>query len=382
MITWEYIDYNAGVDAPQQMTIYGFLFVSAYLLVRLFTPLTAKLARKLGALDYPGYRKIHDAPVPRLGGLAVFAAASVSILLGCALNRYIRADIYSLRGMFVGGLIILLLGIVDDVRNLSPFLKLPVQFIAACVAVLLGIKFHLASNPLADNIRDFFDLGSLGIPLTILWIVGLTNAMNLVDGLDGLATGISMFASTALFIISIRQGAGIATYMYATIAGATLSFLRYNHFPAKMFLGDTGSTSLGFAFACLSVQGTHKSYTLAALFIPVIVFGLPIFDAIVTLIRRHLSHARFLQGDKLHIHHLLLSSGLSQRQAVTLLYGVTIILGILGFTFTYLLDEYAAVILLLIGFLAGVLAKELNVFGTPKLAEEKQSPDANKQQDT
>lgn len=313
MIMWEYIDYNAGVNSPARMTIYGFLFVSAYLLVRLFTPLTAKLARKLGAIDYPGYRKIHDAPVPRLGGLAVFAAASVSLLLGCALNRYIRADIYSLRGMFVGGLIILLLGFADDVWNLSPFLKLPVQFIAATVAVLLGIKFHLASNPLAAHIRDFFDLGSLGIPLTILWIVGLTNAMNLVDGLDGLATGISMFASTALFIISIRQGAGIVTYVYATIAGATLAFLRYNRFPAKMFLGDTGSTSLGFAFACLSVLGTHKSYTLAALFIPVIVFGIPIFDAIVTLIRRHLSKARFLQGDKQHIHHLLLSHDLNQR---------------------------------------------------------------------
>jgi len=382
MRMWNYFDYDAAVKPPGQTIIYGVLFVSSYLLVLLFTPLTAKLARKLGALDYPGYRKIHDAPLPRLGGLAVFGAISISILLGYALNGYVRTSMSSLRGMFVGGLIILLLGILDDVRNVSPLLKLLVQFIAATATVMLGLSFQLASNPLADRIRNFFDLGLLGIPLTILWIVGLTNAMNLVDGLDGLATGISMFASIALFLISIQQGAGIVTYIYATIAGATLAFLRYNRFPAKMFLGDTGSTCLGFSFACLSIQGTQKSYTLTAFFIPIIVFGIPIFEAIVTLIRRHLSNTRFFQGDKQHIHHLLLSSGLTQRQAVILLYGVTIVLGILGFTFTVLLDEYAAVILLVVGILAGVLAKELNVFGTRKRAEGKQTQGAGAQQDT
>jgi len=363
-IIMDYFAYNGSVKTPVQMTIYGLLFVSSYVLVLLLSPPLARLARRLGALDYPDDRKVHTSPVPRLGGIAVICAMSMSLLMGYVLNRYIRGDLYSLRGMLAGGLIIIAIGIWDDLRNLSPLVKLPAHVAAAGVAVAMGIRFQLASNPLADHIRDYFDLGLLGIPLTMLWIIGLTNAMNLVDGLDGLATGISMFASIALFLISIQQGAGIVTYMYAMIAGATLAFLKFNRYPAKIFLGDTGSTFLGFTFACLSVQGTQKSYTLTALFIPVIIFGIPIFEAIATLIRRYLSDMKFFQADRRHIHHLLLSSGLSQHQAVLLLYVITVILGILGFTFTVLLDEYAAVILIIVGFLGGVLAKELNVFGT------------------
>jgi UDP-GlcNAc:undecaprenyl-phosphate GlcNAc-1-phosphate transferase len=259
--------------------------------------------------------------------------------------------------------VILFLGVYDDVHNASPFTKIVVQLLAAGIAVSLGIRFQLASNPLAAGMRNYFDLGALAVPLTILWIIGLTNAMNLIDGLDGLATGIAMFTSVALFLISLKQGAGVVTYFYASTAGATLAFLKFNRYPAQVFLGDNGATFLGFLLACLSILGSQKSYTLTALFIPLIVFGIPIFDSITALVRRYLAKAKIEQADSQHIHHQLLHAGLTQRQAVLILYALTIILGIIGFSFTVLLDEYAAVIVIIIGLLGGFVAKELNVFG-------------------
>lgn len=358
--------------AHAQLAIYPFLLLVSFFLVLGLAPLTIPLAHRLGAIDHPEERKVHAAPVPRLGGLAIASAVWISLLIGSFLNRYLHAGLPALRGMLVGSAIILILGIYDDVRNASPLLKLLVQTAAASVAVTLGVKFALASNPLAAGMRDYFDLGLFAIPLSILWIVGLTNAMNLIDGLDGLATGIAMFTSIALFLISVKQGAGIVTYTYATIAGASMAFLKYNRFPAKVFLGDCGSTFLGFTLACLSIEGTQKSYTLTALFIPLIVFGIPIFESISTLLRRYLSKQKIHGADSEHIHHRLLHVGLTQRQVVLILYSLTILLGIIGFSFTVLLDEYAAVILLIIGMLGGFLGKELKVFARERRTMERE----------
>ncbi|MBI4456213.1 MAG: undecaprenyl/decaprenyl-phosphate alpha-N-acetylglucosaminyl 1-phosphate transferase [Acidobacteria bacterium] len=354
-----------------EVKIYGVLFLLSFFLVLLFVPGSVRLAHKLRALDYPAERKIHLTPIPRLGGVAVFASIWLTLLLGYGVNIYIRAGMPTVTGLVAGSFLILFLGVYDDIRNASPFLKLPVQVVAAGVAVGLGIRFDLASNPLAQGMRDYFDLGSLAIPLSILWIVGLTNAMNLIDGLDGLATGIATFTSITLFLISMKQGAGIVTYFYVIIAGATLAFLKFNHYPARVFLGDSGSTSLGFLLACLSIRGGQKSYTLTALFIPLIVFGIPIFDAISALIRRYLAKAEIQEADSQHIHHQLLNAGLTQRQAVWILYAATILLGMIAFSFTALLDQYAAVIVIIIGLLGGFLGKELNVFGTQKRAMER-----------
>ncbi len=324
------------------------------------------LAQRIGAMDYPEARKIHVTPIPRLGGLAIAVSILLTIVLGSIENLYLRAGLPVAAAMLPGLLIILAVGVYDDVRNASALLKLFAQIVAAGIAVMLGIRFQLASNPLAVRARDYFDLGSLSIPMTMLWIVGLTNAMNLIDGLDGLATGIAMFASIALFLISLQQSAGLVTYFSVTIAGATLACLTFARYPASRFMGDCGATFLGFLLACLSVLGTQKSYTLAALFIPLIVFGVPIFDATVTLIRRYLNRGAMLHADRAHIHHRLLSSGLTQRQVVIVLYAVSIVLGIIAFTLTALLDEYAAVVLGIIGLLGGFSAKELNAFGTTR----------------
>ncbi|MBI2822645.1 MAG: undecaprenyl/decaprenyl-phosphate alpha-N-acetylglucosaminyl 1-phosphate transferase [Acidobacteria bacterium] len=346
-----------------QFATYGLLFVLSFAWVLLLVPHSARLAARLGAMDYPAERKIHRTPVPRLGGVAVFAAIWLAMLAGYVLNPDIRSGLTTLQGAVWGSALILLLGVYDDIRNASPSLKLSVQVVAAATAVMLGIKFELASNPLAESMRDYFDLGVLAIPLSILWIVGLTNAMNLIDGLDGLATGIAMFASIALFLISIRQEAGIVAFFYVTVAGATLAFLKFNRYPAQVFLGDSGSTFLGFLLACLSIRGGQKSYTLSALFIPLIVFGIPIFDTVAAVLRRYLTKNRIQEPDSHHIHHRLISAGLSQRQAVWILYSLTIVLGIVAFSFTALLDAYAAVIVFVIGLLSGFIAKEFNVFG-------------------
>ncbi len=360
------------MNFPEQIKIYGLLFVLPFLLVLMLVPSSIKLAQRIHALDYPEERKIHVNPVPRLGGLAVFTAIWLSILVGYGINRYLRVELPTVAGMIFGSIVILALGIYDDVRNAPPLAKLAVQLLAAWIAVGLGSKFQLASNPLAEGMRNYFDLGALAVPLSILWIIGLTNAMNLVDGLDGLATGIALFTSVALFLISMKQGAGVVTYFYVTIAGATLAFLKFNRYPAQVFLGDSGATFLGFSLACLSIQGGQKSYTLTALFIPLIVFGIPIFDSITALIRRYLANAKLQEADSQHIHHQLLKAGLTQKQAVWILYSLTIILGIIGFSFTVLLDEYAAVIVIVIGLLGGFVAKELNVFGRERQMMERE----------
>lgn len=363
-----------------ELAIYLFLFGASFLLVLVLTPVTMVLARRFHAMDYPNKRKVHRVPVPRLGGIALVAAVALTLTAGAGINVYIRAGLLSTIGILTGLVIIVALGVYDDIHNVRPAVKVIFQVAAAGIAVALGIRFQLASNPLAFHVRDYFDLGAFSIPLTIIWIVALTNAMNLIDGLDGLAAGIAMFASIALFLISVQQHAGIVTYFYVTIAGATLAFLRFSRHPAKVFMGDCGSTFLGFLLACLSVLGTQKSYTLAALFVPLIVFGVPIFDAIISVVRRYVTRDNVMDGDLKHIHHQLLYSGLNQRQAVVILYSVTIMLGIIGFAFTFLLDEYAAVILGIIGILGGFTAKELYGFGNAgESVEDESKPPAQTQ---
>jgi len=242
------------------MVIYIFLFLVSLGLVNVLTPYSIKLAGKIGAIDIPTERKVHRIPVPRLGGLAVVLAVAVTLLLGALVNVYIAGIMETnFVGIVMGCLVIVALGIWDDIRNLNPFIKLAGQLVAASIAVSMGVQFELASNPLVGEMRDYFDLGMLAFPLSVLWIVGLTNAMNLIDGLDGLASGIALFTSVTLFLLSINIEAGYVTYVYITLAGATLGFIRYNRFPAKVFLGDTGSMFLGFFWGASPPPGFRRA---------------------------------------------------------------------------------------------------------------------------
>ena len=346
------------------MLIYIVLFLVSLLSVSLLTPISIRIAEKMGAVDIPTSRKVHARPVPRLGGVAVILSVAISLGVGSMVNIYIRRMLYTdFLGLILGCLVIVAIGLWDDVHNTHPLVKLAFQLLAATIAVSMGVQFELASNPLVGEMRNYFDLGLLALPLSVFWIVGLTNAMNLIDGLDGLASGIALFTSTTLFLISVNLEAGYVAYVYISLAGAALGFLHFNRFPARVFLGDTGSMFWGFSLACLSTTGFQKSFTLSSLIIPVIVFGIPIFDSTVALARRYFNQSGLATADRHHLHHRLLDLGLSQRQTVFLLYFVTVMLGIIAFAFTVQLNEYAAVITVLIGVVGEILAKELNLFG-------------------
>lgn len=349
---------------PVSMIIHLFLFLLSLTLVILLTPFTIRLAEGIGAVDIPTERKVHKAPIPRLGGVAVILAVGISLLLGAATDIYLgRVFQVNLVGILLGAMVIVAVGLWDDTRNAQPLLKLGCQLIAASIAVSLGVQFELASNPFVEQMRNYFDLGVLAFPLSVLWIVGLTNAMNLIDGLDGLASGIALLTSLTLFLISVNIESGFVTYVYVTLAGSTLGFLRYNRFPARVFLGDTGSMFLGFSLGCLSTTGFQKSFTLSSLTIPVLIFGIPIFDSAAALARRYMRRTGIATADREHLHHRLVELGLTQRQTVLVLYAITVLLGIIAFAFTVQLNQYAAVIVVVVGVVGGMLAREFNLFG-------------------
>ncbi len=289
------------------------LFGIAFGVTLLVTPWVAKLAYFIGALDRPGKRKVHDTIMPRLGGLAVFAGflAASSLLIG---------DNPKVAGLLLGGTTILLLGIVDDVRGLSPKVKLLGQVFAASIVVYAGISVQFINNPF----DGYFYLRALSIPFTIFWIVSVTNAVNLIDGLDGLASGVSVIALLTFALIAYQIDQVMVSMLALALAGAILGFLRYNFYPAKIFLGDSGSMFLGFMVSVLAVFGLLKGVTMIAFVVPIIVLGVPVFDTCFAIFRRYCDHQPIFQADKQHIHHRLLKRGLSHRQTVLVIYGISL----------------------------------------------------------
>ena len=290
-----------------------FLFVIAFAVSLLSTPWVARLAFRIGAVDQPGKRKIHHRVMPRLGGLAVFAGFAVAA-------AFLGVD-SRLGGLLAGGTVILLLGILDDTRGLSPKVKLFGQTVAATIVVFSGIRIEFINNPF----NGYFYLGDFSIPFTVFWIVAITNAVNLIDGLDGLASGVSTIALLTFAIIAYQIGQSTVSLLALALAGAILGFLRYNFYPAKIFLGDCGSMFLGFMVAVLAVFGLLKGVTVVAFVVPIIILGVPIFDICFAILRRFYEHKPIFQADKQHLHHRLLSFGFSHRQTVLLIYGLSLI---------------------------------------------------------
>ena len=300
--------------------------LAAALIAFFATPLVIKLAHKAGAIDVPkDERRMHKTPIPRMGGLAIFLGFLVSILIFADIDR-------SVRGTLLGSVIIVALGIVDDIKPVKAVPKLIVQLIAAVVAVLHGVTIPVLSNPLGDG--AYFGLGLFSIPVTIIWIAAITNAVNLIDGLDGLAAGVSAISSISLVVIALLFSEPNIALIMIALAGACIGFLPHNRHPAKIFMGDTGSAFLGFVLACMSVQGVFKFYTLVTFFIPFIIIGLPIFDTSFAFLRRLLTGKSPFQADRGHVHHKLIDLGLNQKQSVAILYAITCILGLLAVLIT------------------------------------------------
>ncbi len=291
----------------------------AFVLAFALTPLARRLAFRVKAIDHPNPRKIHRQAMPLLGGLAVYAA----FWSAAGLTLLLTGGSQPLQGLFWGSTLILALGIYDDIKGLSYKAKFAGQFAAALILLAFNIRIEFITLPFQDMVF----LGIFMIPLTLVWVVGITNAVNLVDGVDGLATGVSVIAAVVMFALTWGEFPVIAL-LVLTLAGAALGFLPHNFSPARIFLGDTGSLFLGFMLAGFSIMGVTKQATLTTLIIPVLVFGLPITDTFYAMWRRFRSRRPIFKPDNGHIHHRLLGIGLSTRQTVAVLYSGSIFFGV------------------------------------------------------
>lgn len=285
------------------------------------TPAAIWFARKIGAIDIPkDDRRVHSRPIPRMGGLAIFAGFTIAFLL------LSEMPMPKMLGILGGAITIIICGMIDDTKGVSPKQKLALQFIAAGFLYFSGIKISYLANPF--NPRELMDVGIMGLPITLIWVVGITNTVNLIDGLDGLAAGVSAISAMTLAYIAFFNGRYETALLTLALAGACLGFLPYNFNPAKVFMGDTGSLFLGFILSAISIQGSLKSAAVITTVIPVIALGLPIFDTSFAIMRRLVNGRPIMEADKGHLHHRLLALGLCQKRAVLTLYLISALLGV------------------------------------------------------
>ncbi len=278
-------------------------------------------------MAYPSERSVHQRPVPYLGGAAIYLASVAAILLTGPQDRATK------QGLIFGGLIILIVGIIDDLYNLKPWQKLMGQFVSALIVVALGVDISFLTDPFTGTIRF---TGIFAIPLTILWVVSFENLINLSDGLDGLAAGISGITAIVTVFASVRAGVPSVGLAAAAIAGSVFGFLPYNWHPASIFMGDAGAMYLGLALSVLSVQGLVKSTLAMAVLAPILALLVPISDAAFAILRRRSLGRPVSRRDNDHIHHRLLELGLGQKKAVIAIYIVTGVFGVLGLFSTFL----------------------------------------------
>lgn len=334
------------------------IWACGLVLTALLCPLVHSLAMRMGVMDHPDARKVHRDPIPRWGGIAIFV--SFYFTLGIALlfsmedavppvarftggivgavsgaGNQLASDLASrnaLLGILFGGCLMALLGMLDDILQLPARAKLVGQILIAVVFWHFGVSIGFLSQPSSGIV---FLPWWMVLGLTVFWIVGLTNAVNLLDGLDGLLSGVAGISAAFLCVVSIMKGQAMVAVMLAALSGSALGFLRYNFNPARMFMGDTGSLFLGAMFSSLSIMGALKIPTTVALLIPVFIMGLPIMDTAWAIIRRAASRRPIFAPDKEHLHHRLLGLGLSQKQVVAVIWMFNAMLGIVGVILAY-----------------------------------------------
>ena len=331
-------------------------FAVAAVLSYFFTPPVKNFAHKVGAIDVPkDARRMHKKPIPRLGGLAIYGGFLCSILIFGQLDETMLC-------VLLGAAISVALGIFDDVLALGAKLKFVVQIVAAAIPVCIGdlqIGLFTNLNPLSDT--PFVHLGILAVPVTIIWIVGITNAVNLIDGLDGLAVGVSSIAAITMLAVALLTGNMPIAITMAALAGACIGFMPYNLNPAKIFMGDTGSTFLGYMLATVSIMGLVKFYAVISFAVPFLILGLPIFDTANAIIRRVAAGRSPMSPDRGHVHHKLIDMGFNQKQAVAILYAISATLGLTAVVLTSSGEVKAIVLLLAV--LAAILVGACIIYG-------------------
>lgn len=320
-------------------------FLLAFITAFVITPYTIRLAKKVGAVDIPNDRRVNKKPMPRLGGLAVIAGFLVSVIY-LVISASIEGKInllednlnIKLLGILGGMLVLGIVCYIDDVKDIKPLVKLAGQVAAAVIVASSGVLIDNFTIPFKEN--SFVLNEVFSFILTVGWIVGITNAINLIDGLDGLSSGITLISCLSLVVVfALNESPLIAIILITALAGAIVGFLPYNFNPAKTFIGDVGSNFMGFALAIISILGVAKTYTAIVLIAPIMILALPIFDTIWAIIRR-IVKSKSIKGvfkaDRGHLHHRLMAKGYTQKQSVLILYGAT---ATLGMTAIILLDS-------------------------------------------
>ena len=306
------------------MLSFLYAFVAAALLAAVLTPLVRKLALGLGAVKLAGGRHVHRGRIPRLGGVGVCVAMVLPVATWVWLDPSLKALFFQQQqralGLLVGGLAMCALGAADDTRGLSALQKLAVQLLVAVGAFACGYRIDAVVLPVVGELS----MGPLALPVTLFWIVGIVNALNLIDGLDGLAVGVAFFAGVTNVVVAFSAGQFFTVLVMCSLLGALLGFLLYNFNPARIFAGDSGSYLLGYVLAVTALSGSHKTSTAVALLVPVVALGVPIFDTLYAMVRRLLARRPLLSADRGHLHHRLLDSGVTHRRAVLILYGVSV----------------------------------------------------------
>lgn len=341
------------------MTNYYIVFLIPIILSYLFTPLAKYTAKKIGAIDVPkDDRRVHKVPIPRLGGLAIYLATIISMLIFLKLDK-------SIVSIMIGGTIIVITGIFDDVKPMSAKWKLFFQILAAVVLIIGDVKIEYIGNPFAKH--SIINLGVFSIPVTIFWVIGITNTLNLIDGLDGLSAGVGAIAAVSLFFVAASIDyidTSMVMILCAIIAGSAFGFLPHNFNPAKIFMGDTGALFLGFMLSVVAMEGVMKSVATITIVVPILALGLPIFDTAFAIVRRVANKRPIGEADKGHVHHRLLDKGLSQKQAVLVLYMVSAVFGSAAVLMAGLRPGYGVIVVGIVLTLLFLGAARFGILGT------------------
>lgn len=329
------------------------LFFIAMIISFALTPLVKKLAVKLGIIDIPkDARRVHNKPIPLIGGLAIYISFTVMLIGAGTFTKEKLA-------LLIGGTIILIGGLLDDKYDLRPVQKLIFQISGALVLIFMGVEINLLTNPFTKYI-SFLNLERwLSIPVTLIWIVGVTNAFNLIDGLDGLSSGLALISSVSMLIVSMITGRDESVLLNSILSGAILGFLPYNFNPASIFLGDTGAQLLGFLLSSIAVIGAVKSATAITLAVPIIVLGVPIYDTAFAIIRRKINGKPIMQADKGHIHHRLLAMGFSQKKVVIIMYIISGSLGLISILASTMSSKVSYIFMIIVIVILFLLAIKL-----------------------
>ena len=325
------------------------IFLAAGVIAYIMTPVAIWLAQKIGAVDMPNQRKVHTHAMPRIGGIAIFAGVMLPGLFEA--GYVLKGQYLPFWGILAGGTIIFAVGLLDDLVELSAWKKLAGQSLGACVAITCGLRVHFITGISSDHL---YVLGVLSIPVTFLWLVGVTNAINLIDGLDGLAAGVSGIAALSLGIVAYTQGQPALLVLMVVIGGAILGFLPYNFHPAQTFMGDCGSNFLGFLMGATAILGMAKMTAIVSLLVPVLILGVPILDTLFAILRRMHNGVGIFSPDKNHLHHRLLKMGFSHAHTVLIIYGVSAVFGASAIVMRWVSRPQAAAILLVLLVLVGI----------------------------